>query len=128
MGDGCSQKLATANILRFLLLVLIPCICALIVLLVILLSFVGTLKKAYFKSNGTEPLVTDGEVPVSDIVLTNTICNKSTVPSATHPNQHVPAWTTDASLPGNQNHRNTSKSEGTEYPCPLIFVEPTGGF
>nr|XP_055195207.1 atrial natriuretic peptide-converting enzyme isoform X3 [Nyctereutes procyonoides] len=41
MGDGCSQKLATANILRFLLLVLIPCICALIVLLVILLSFVG---------------------------------------------------------------------------------------
>lgn len=41
MGDGCSQKLTTANILRFLLLVLIPCICALIVLLVILLSFVG---------------------------------------------------------------------------------------
>uniref|UniRef100_A0A4X1UKW1 Atrial natriuretic peptide-converting enzyme n=1 Tax=Sus scrofa TaxID=9823 RepID=A0A4X1UKW1_PIG len=41
MGDGCSQKLATVNILRFLLLVLIPCICALIVLLVILLSFVG---------------------------------------------------------------------------------------
>lgn len=40
MGDGCSQKTATANILRFLLLVLIPCICALIVLLVILLSFV----------------------------------------------------------------------------------------
>ncbi|KAM5271917.1 atrial natriuretic peptide-converting enzyme isoform 2-T2 [Ctenodactylus gundi] len=42
MGDGCSQKLATANLLRFLLLVLIPCICALTVLLVILFSFVGT--------------------------------------------------------------------------------------
>ncbi|KAF6129480.1 corin, serine peptidase [Phyllostomus discolor] len=41
MGDGCSPQLTTANILRFLLLVLIPCICALIVLLVILLSFVG---------------------------------------------------------------------------------------
>ncbi|XP_032352875.1 atrial natriuretic peptide-converting enzyme isoform X7 [Camelus ferus] len=41
MGDGCSQKLATVTTLRFLLLVLIPCICALIVLLVILLSFVG---------------------------------------------------------------------------------------
>uniref|UniRef100_A0A452T3Z5 Corin, serine peptidase n=1 Tax=Ursus maritimus TaxID=29073 RepID=A0A452T3Z5_URSMA len=108
MGDGCSQKLATANILRFLLLVLIPCICALIVLLVILLSFVGTLKKAYFKSNGSEPLVTDGEVQVSDIILTNTICNKSTVTSATHPSQHIPAWTTDASLPGDQNHKNTS--------------------
>ncbi|XP_006922542.1 atrial natriuretic peptide-converting enzyme isoform X3 [Pteropus alecto] len=42
LNDGCSQKLTTTNILRFLLLVLIPCICALIVLLVILLSFVGT--------------------------------------------------------------------------------------
>ncbi|XP_053073371.1 atrial natriuretic peptide-converting enzyme isoform X4 [Acinonyx jubatus] len=130
MGDGCSQKLATVNILRFLLLVLIPCICALIVLLVILLSFVGTLKKAYFKSNGTEPLVTDGEVPVSDIVLTNTICNKSTVTSATHPNQHVPAWTTDASLPGNQNHRNTSKSEGacmniTHSQCQMLPYHTT---
>nr|KAF6430983.1 corin, serine peptidase [Rousettus aegyptiacus] len=42
LDDGCSQKLTTTNILRFLLLVLIPCICALIVLLVILLSFLGT--------------------------------------------------------------------------------------
>nr|XP_014993819.1 atrial natriuretic peptide-converting enzyme isoform X10 [Macaca mulatta] len=41
MGNGCSQKLATANPLRFLLLVLIPCICALVLLLVILLSYVG---------------------------------------------------------------------------------------
>ncbi|XP_047654919.1 atrial natriuretic peptide-converting enzyme-like isoform X2 [Phacochoerus africanus] len=52
MGDGCSQKLATVNILRFLLLVLIPCICALIVLLVILLSFVGTLKKPILNQMG----------------------------------------------------------------------------
>uniref|UniRef100_A0A8C5V8Y9 Corin, serine peptidase n=1 Tax=Microcebus murinus TaxID=30608 RepID=A0A8C5V8Y9_MICMU len=41
MGDGCSQKVVTASLLRFLLLVLIPCLCALVVLLVILLSFVG---------------------------------------------------------------------------------------
>ncbi|XP_011830420.1 PREDICTED: atrial natriuretic peptide-converting enzyme isoform X3 [Mandrillus leucophaeus] len=41
MGNGCSQKLATANPLRFILLVLIPCICALVLLLVILLSYVG---------------------------------------------------------------------------------------
>lgn len=88
----------------------------------------GTLKKAYFKSNGSEPLVTDGEVQVSDIIPTNTICNKSTVTSATHPSQHIPAWTTDASLPGDQNHKNTSKSEGAEYSCPLMSVEPTGGF
>ncbi|XP_030802887.1 atrial natriuretic peptide-converting enzyme isoform X6 [Camarhynchus parvulus] len=41
MGDGCSQKLASARFLRLLLLILIPCICALILLLVILLTFVG---------------------------------------------------------------------------------------
>ncbi|XP_038411955.1 atrial natriuretic peptide-converting enzyme isoform X3 [Canis lupus familiaris] len=126
MGDGCSQKLATANILRFLLLVLIPCICALIVLLVILLSFVGTLKKAYFKSNGSEPLVTDGEVPVSEIILTNPVCNKSTATSATHPSQHIPAWTTDASLPGDQNHRNASACLNiTHSQCQLLPYHAT---
>ncbi|XP_012355296.1 atrial natriuretic peptide-converting enzyme isoform X3 [Nomascus leucogenys] len=41
MGNGCSQKLATANLPRFLMLVLIPCICALVLLLVTLLSCVG---------------------------------------------------------------------------------------
>uniref|UniRef100_A0A8C6FZG1 Corin, serine peptidase n=1 Tax=Moschus moschiferus TaxID=68415 RepID=A0A8C6FZG1_MOSMO len=108
MGDVCSRKLTTVNILRFLLLVLIPCICALVVLLVILLSFVGTLKKAYFKSNGSEPLVTDSKVHVSDVILLNTIHNESTVTSAAHPTQYIPAWTMDASLSADQNHRNTS--------------------
>ncbi|KAM7326387.1 hypothetical protein ACRRTK_014865 [Alexandromys fortis] len=40
VGEGCPQKLVPANLLRFLLLALIPCICALIVLLAVLLSFV----------------------------------------------------------------------------------------
>ncbi|KAK2491492.1 hypothetical protein MC885_000542 [Smutsia gigantea] len=114
MEDGYSQKLATVNILRFLLLVLIPCICALIVLLVILLSFVGTLKKAYFKSNGSEPLVTDGEFQVPDVNLTSAVYNESAVASAVPPNQHIPAWTTDTSLSGDQNHRDASKSEVAE--------------
>ncbi|XP_036890131.1 atrial natriuretic peptide-converting enzyme isoform X2 [Sturnira hondurensis] len=108
MGDGCSPQLTTANILRFLLLVLIPCTCALIVLLVILLSFVGTLPKAYFKSNGSEPMATDGEVQVPDVISANTIYHESTVTSITHPNQHIPAWTTDTSHPGDQGHRKTS--------------------
>ena len=92
------------------------------------LSLSGTLKKAYFKSNGSETLVTDGEVPVSEIILTNPVCNKSTATSATHPSQHIPAWTTDASLPGDQNHRNASMSEGAEHSCLLMSVEPTGGW
>ncbi|KAI4572412.1 hypothetical protein MJT46_005480, partial [Ovis ammon polii x Ovis aries] len=66
-----------------------------------------TLKKAYFKSNGSEPLVTDSKVHVSDVIL-NTIHNdESTVTSAAHPTQHIPAWTMDASLSADQNHRNT---------------------
>ncbi|XP_043294279.1 atrial natriuretic peptide-converting enzyme isoform X3 [Cervus canadensis] len=106
-GDGCLRKLTTVNALRFLLLVLIPCICALIVLLVILLSFVGTLKKANFKSNGSEPLVTDSKVHMSDVIILNTVRNESTVTSDAHPTQHIPAWTMDASLPADHNHRNT---------------------
>uniref|UniRef100_A0A8D1ZMJ5 Atrial natriuretic peptide-converting enzyme n=1 Tax=Sus scrofa TaxID=9823 RepID=A0A8D1ZMJ5_PIG len=126
MGDGCSQKLATVNILRFLLLVLIPCICALIVLLVILLSFVGTLKKAYFKSNGSEPLVTDGEVHVSDGILPNTVPNESTGVSAVRPTPHIPAWTTDAAFPGDRNHRNTSACVNiTHSQCQMLPYNTT---
>ncbi|XP_053778491.1 atrial natriuretic peptide-converting enzyme isoform X3 [Desmodus rotundus] len=108
MGDGCSPRLTTANVLRFLLLVLIPCLCALIVLLVILLSFVGTLPKTYFKPNGSEPMATDGEVQVPDVISANTAYHESTVTSIPRPNQHIPAWTTDASLPGDRGHRNSS--------------------
>ncbi|XP_060155284.1 atrial natriuretic peptide-converting enzyme isoform X2 [Globicephala melas] len=126
MGDGCSQKLATVNILRFLLLVLIPCICALIVLLVILLSFVGTLKKAYFKSNGSEPLVTDGEVHVYDVILPSTTHNESTGTSTANPTQHIPAWTMEASLPGDQNHRSTSACMNiTHSQCQMLPYHTT---
>ncbi|EHH25847.1 Atrial natriuretic peptide-converting enzyme [Macaca mulatta] len=126
MGNGCSQKLATANPLRFLLLVLIPCICALVLLLVILLSYVGTLQKVYFKSNGSEPLVTDGEIQESDVILTNTIYNQSTVISTAHPDQHIPAWTTDASLSGDQSHRNTSACMNiTHSQCQMLPYHST---
>ncbi|XP_027631391.1 atrial natriuretic peptide-converting enzyme [Tupaia chinensis] len=108
LGDGCTRDLATAPLLRLLLLVLIPCICALIVLLVILLSFIGTLKKTYFKSNGSEPLVTDGRVQLPDVLLTNTVYDASPAVPTAHPSQHVPAWTAGASPPGNHSHRNTS--------------------
>ncbi|ELK33632.1 Atrial natriuretic peptide-converting enzyme [Myotis davidii] len=126
VGDGCSQQLTTANVLRFLLLVLVPCICALIVLLVILLSFVGTLQKAYLKSNESEPIATDGEVQVPDVLLTNTIYPESTVTSSTHPGQHIPAWTTDASLPGDQGHRNTSACMNiTHSQCQMLPYHTT---
>ncbi|XP_036709075.1 atrial natriuretic peptide-converting enzyme isoform X2 [Balaenoptera musculus] len=126
MGDGCSQKLATVNILRFLLLVLIPCICALIVLLVILLSFVGALKKAYFKSNGSEPLVTDGEVHVYDVILPSATHNESTGTSTADPTLHIPAWTVDASLPGDQNHRSTSACMNiTHSQCQMLPYHTT---
>ncbi|XP_072868525.1 atrial natriuretic peptide-converting enzyme isoform X2 [Chlorocebus sabaeus] len=126
MGNGCSQKLATANLLRFLLLVLIPCICALVLLLVILLSYVGTLQKVYFKSNGSEPLVTDGEIQGSDAILTNTIYNQSTVISTAHPDKHIPAWTTDASLPGDQSHRNISACMNiTHSQCQMLPYHST---
>nr|XP_035149644.1 atrial natriuretic peptide-converting enzyme isoform X6 [Callithrix jacchus] len=126
MGDGCSQKLATSNLLRFLLLILIPCICAVVLLLVILLSYVGTLQKAYFKSNGSEPLVTDGEVQRSDIILINTVYNQSTLVSTAHPEQHIPAWTTDVSLPKDQSHRNTSACMNiTHSQCQMLPYHAT---
>ncbi|GAB1289716.1 Atrial natriuretic peptide-converting enzyme [Apodemus speciosus] len=108
VGEGCPQKLVTANLLRFLLLVLIPCICALIVLLAILLSFVGTLKKVYFKSNDSEPLVTDGEARVPGIVHVNTDYYENTGVPSMPPSQSAPAWTPREPSTENQSHRNAS--------------------
>ncbi|XP_006894225.1 PREDICTED: atrial natriuretic peptide-converting enzyme [Elephantulus edwardii] len=125
MGEGCSQKLAIAKYLRFLLLVLIPCICALIVLLVILLFFLGTLKKPYLQSNWSEPWVTDGQVQVSDVIHMNTI-NESTVLSAGHPSQRIPARTTDASLLEDQSRRNTSACMNiTHSQCQMLPYHTT---
>ncbi|ELK03648.1 Atrial natriuretic peptide-converting enzyme [Pteropus alecto] len=126
LNDGCSQKLTTTNILRFLLLVLIPCICALIVLLVILLSFVGTLKKAHFKSNGSEPMATDGKNRTPDIILRNMIYNESEVTSATHPDQYMSAWTKNISLSRDQNHKNTSTCMNiTHSQCQMLPYHTT---
>uniref|UniRef100_A0A8C4ULV9 Corin, serine peptidase n=1 Tax=Falco tinnunculus TaxID=100819 RepID=A0A8C4ULV9_FALTI len=77
MGDGCSQKLASAKFLRLLLLILIPCICALILLLVILLTFVGVLEKTCFYSNGSEVLTVNGDIETSDDLLPNMVENSS---------------------------------------------------
>ncbi|XP_053797923.1 atrial natriuretic peptide-converting enzyme isoform X1 [Vidua chalybeata] len=94
MGDGCSQKLASAKFLRLLLLILIPCICALILLLVILLTFVGVLEKTCFYSNGSEGLTVNGDFETSPDLLPNTVENSSetdpTVDLSTQPS----SWTT----------------------------------
>uniref|UniRef100_A0A8C5ISJ4 Corin, serine peptidase n=1 Tax=Junco hyemalis TaxID=40217 RepID=A0A8C5ISJ4_JUNHY len=94
MGDGCSQKLASAKFLRLLLLILIPCICALILLLVILLTFVGVLEKTCFYSNGSEGLTVNGDFETSPDLLPNVVENSSetdhTVDLSTQPS----SWTT----------------------------------
>ncbi|XP_018098620.1 atrial natriuretic peptide-converting enzyme [Xenopus laevis] len=56
MGDGCSQKLASAKYVRILLLILIPCVCALTLLLVVLLTFVGVIDKNCFYFNKSDIL------------------------------------------------------------------------
>ncbi|XP_068536373.1 atrial natriuretic peptide-converting enzyme isoform X1 [Anas acuta] len=94
MGDGCSQKLASAKFLRLLLLILIPCICALILLLVILLTFVGVLEKTCFYSNGSEVLTVNGDIETSDVLLPNMVENSSMTNPTVDLSTWTPAWTT----------------------------------
>lgn len=78
----------------------------------------GTLRKVYFKSNASEPVVTDDEVQVPDVFLVTTVYNKSAGAPATLPSQFTPAWT--PRVPphsGDQSHRNASKSEVAEHEC-----------
>ncbi|XP_013928253.1 PREDICTED: atrial natriuretic peptide-converting enzyme [Thamnophis sirtalis] len=101
MEDSCSQKLASAKHFRLFLLILIPCICALILAFAILLSFVGSLGKKCLHSNG------------SDIHFPN--MNKSDsvgVPSMDNKMELTPS-TTNQSFHFNQMHPNMSISKGT---------------
>ncbi|XP_074881467.1 atrial natriuretic peptide-converting enzyme isoform X6 [Buteo buteo] len=94
MGDGCSQKLASAKFLRLLLLILIPCICALILLLVILLTFVGVLEKTCFYSNGSEILTVNGDIETSDVLLPNMVENSSKIEPTMDLGTLPSSWTT----------------------------------
>ncbi|OXB83819.1 UNVERIFIED_CONTAM: hypothetical protein H355_003031 [Colinus virginianus] len=94
MGDGCSQKLASAKFLRLLLLILIPCICALILLLVILLTFVGVLEKTCFYSNGSEALTVNSDIEASSILLPNMVENGSKTDPTVDISTWTPSWTT----------------------------------
>ncbi|XP_021249519.1 atrial natriuretic peptide-converting enzyme isoform X1 [Numida meleagris] len=94
MGDGCSQKLASAKFLRLLLLILIPCICALILLLVILLTFVGVLEKTCFYSNGSEVLTVNSDTETSSILLPNMVENSSKTDSTVDISTWTPSGTT----------------------------------
>nr|XP_048270737.1 atrial natriuretic peptide-converting enzyme isoform X3 [Myodes glareolus] len=127
VGEGCPQKLVPANLLRFLLLALIPCICALILLLAVLLSFVGTLKKVYFKSNASEPVVTDDDVQVPGVFLVTTVYNESAGAPATPPSQFTPAWMPRAPPHSvDQSHRNASACMAiTHSQCQILPYHST---
>ncbi|XP_069712202.1 atrial natriuretic peptide-converting enzyme isoform X4 [Phaenicophaeus curvirostris] len=108
MGDGCSQKLASAKFLRLLLLILIPCICALILLLVILLTFVGVLEKTCFYSNGSEVLTVNGGVETSDARSPNTAENSSKSDSTTDLSTTPYLWTTMSLSHTDQMNKNSN--------------------
>ncbi|XP_062431504.1 atrial natriuretic peptide-converting enzyme isoform X4 [Rhea pennata] len=94
MGDGCSQKLASAKFLRLLLLILIPCICALILLLVILLTFVGVLENTCFYSNGSEVFTVNSDIETSHDPFPNMAENSSKVHPTGDLSSHPLSWTT----------------------------------
>lgn len=72
----------------------------------------GTLKKVYFKSNGSEPFVTDGEVQVPGVFLATAVYNESAGAPTMPPSQSTPAWTPRATpFSGDQSPRDTRKSE-----------------
>ncbi|XP_053110342.1 atrial natriuretic peptide-converting enzyme isoform X2 [Hemicordylus capensis] len=108
MEDGCSQKLASAKYFRLLLLILIPCICALILLLVILLTFVGVLGGECLSSNGSGLFGTEG-----DNEMTNTTeSGSNAIPSISNKMQ-LPSWTTNPSFHVDPIHTNFSVRKGT---------------
>ncbi|XP_038647183.1 atrial natriuretic peptide-converting enzyme isoform X6 [Scyliorhinus canicula] len=79
MGDACPQKLGSVKHLRLLLLILIPCVCAFICVLVILLAFVGVLGDGFFDQRN-DVLATSGTGHVTNTPYTDIIGNSSGMP------------------------------------------------
>ncbi|XP_048453889.1 atrial natriuretic peptide-converting enzyme isoform X1 [Rhincodon typus] len=80
MGDVCPQKLGSVKHLRLLLLILIPCVCAFICVLVILLAFVGVIGDGIFDQSRNHVLATSGTGQISDNAYTGIIGNSSRMP------------------------------------------------
>ncbi|XP_048826455.1 atrial natriuretic peptide-converting enzyme isoform X2 [Brienomyrus brachyistius] len=70
MGDVCSQKLGSVRYLRLLLVILMPCTCALLCLLLICLALNGTIGNGVLESGETHPLPASKEAPRTDLPLT----------------------------------------------------------
>nr|XP_023697560.1 atrial natriuretic peptide-converting enzyme-like [Paramormyrops kingsleyae] len=70
MGDVCSQKLGSVRYLRLLLVILMPCTCALLCLLLICLALNGTIGNGVLQSGETHPLPASKEAPGTDLPLT----------------------------------------------------------
>lgn len=81
----------------------------------------GTLKRVYFKSNDSEPLVTDGEARVPGVIPVNTVYYENTGAPSLPPSQSTPAWTPRAPSPEDQSHRNTSKCEVANQECLCVY-------
>nr|XP_042697781.1 uncharacterized protein LOC101946413 isoform X2 [Chrysemys picta bellii]XP_042697782.1 uncharacterized protein LOC101946413 isoform X2 [Chrysemys picta bellii]XP_042697783.1 uncharacterized protein LOC101946413 isoform X2 [Chrysemys picta bellii] len=128
MGDGCSQKLASAKYLRLLLLILIPCICALILLLVFLLTFVGILEKTCFYSNGSDLLAAGGNIRTSDIPFPNIVENSSDVVPTVDLKVLPSSWTQSPLSHVDQMHENLSMFRQALQEDSLALITPAPPF
>ncbi|XP_053314401.1 atrial natriuretic peptide-converting enzyme [Spea bombifrons] len=127
MGDGCSQKPASAKYLRLLLLILIPCICAFILLLVVLLTFVGVIDRHCFDFNRSDPLTSSIGIGSPDIPFIKMDDNASegTLMKGWEP--HPALWNTSAVV-ADQSSTNFSEIKDTPqqdplYPFPYTTVD-----
>ncbi|XP_032884034.1 atrial natriuretic peptide-converting enzyme isoform X2 [Amblyraja radiata] len=59
MGPACPQKPGSVKHLRLILLILVPCVCAFICVLVILLAFVGVIGNGFFDQRKNDVLSTN---------------------------------------------------------------------
>ncbi|XP_062871418.1 atrial natriuretic peptide-converting enzyme isoform X2 [Trichomycterus rosablanca] len=135
MGDACSHKLDSTKLLK-LLLILLPCVCAIVCLLTLLLAFTGIFGNGLLDSDdpasfsGTDitmatvaPLVgvtTDGSAFVNDTATVTPIATTSADPTAldsspSSPSSSPSSWTPSADWP-----------TGFSTVSALPSVEPTG--
>ncbi|TUJ24214.1 hypothetical protein Baya_16817 [Bagarius yarrelli] len=115
MGDTCSHKLSSAKLLKLFIIIILPCVCGLICLLTLLLTFTGIIGNGLLDSSDSAPFSSTDVSMVTLIPLLAVTVDRHTLVNATATTSDI---STDAFYPQSP---STEPLMSDSDPSPPLF-------